>query len=103
MKNYENKLLYIVLFVFSMGLFSACEDNLVAELETALDASTGFKTKQDVDAALLGCYNAVQNGNYYGLRFWALPDIYAGSITHTGTFPSLLSSQIATYLLIIRN
>ncbi|MFN7116545.1 MAG: RagB/SusD family nutrient uptake outer membrane protein, partial [Saprospiraceae bacterium] len=51
-------------------------------------ASTGFKTKQDVDAALLGCYNSLQSGNYYGLRIWALPDVYTGTLTHTGTFPS---------------
>ena len=85
MKNILNK--FLVLF-FTVSIFSACEDNLVAELETALDASAGFTTKQDVDAALLGCYNSLQNGNYYGLRFWALPDVYTGTLTHTGTFPS---------------
>jgi len=97
----KNKLLYIFLFAFSIGLFSACQDNLEAELETALDASTGFKTKQDVDAALLGCYNAIQSGNYYGLRFWALTDIYAGSLTHTGTFPSF--AQFANRSLLADN
>ncbi len=73
--------------------FTACDKNIELEPETALDGTAGFKTKQDVDAALIGCYSALQSGNYMGLRYWALSDMYADIIAHTGTFPSF--AQIA--------
>ncbi len=44
-------------------------------------------------AAILGCYNSVQSGNYYGLRYLLFPDLHGAgtanmNIRHTGTFPS---------------
>ncbi len=84
----KNNLLKILALIVAVQFFPACESNLEIEPFTALDASVGFKTKQDVEAALLGSYNALQSGNYYGLRSWALGDLYAGTLIHTGTFPS---------------
>ncbi|HMO40336.1 MAG TPA: RagB/SusD family nutrient uptake outer membrane protein [Saprospiraceae bacterium] len=84
----KNNLLKILALIVTLQFFSACEKNLELDPFTALDATAGFTTKQDVEAALLGCYSAVQSGNYYGLRMWAMGDVYTGTLTHTGTFPS---------------
>lgn len=98
MKKAFIKILALLLVVLAMP---SCEKNLDLEPWTALDASSGFKTKQDVEAALLGCYNSLQNGNYYGLRFFALADIHAGTLTHTGTFPSF--AQFSTRNILANN
>jgi len=97
----KNKFLIILAFVFALPFFQGCKENLELDPFTALDASIGFKTKQDVEAALLGCYSAVQNANYYGLRFWAFGDLYTGTLTHTGTFPSF--AQFANRNLLANN
>ena len=89
-----NNFLKILVLVFLVGSFTACEDNIEVVPQSALDGAAGFKTKQDVDAALIGCYSALTSGNYMGLRTWALPDVYADNLIHTGTFPSF--AQIAT-------
>jgi hypothetical protein len=78
----------ISIIIAAFGFFQACDNNLELEPYTALDASVGFKTKQDVDAALLGAYNAIQSSNYFGLQLQVLPDLYADNINHTGTFPT---------------
>lgn len=78
----------ILAFLALVGLVPACEGNLELEPYNSLDASTGFKTKQDVDAAMLGAYNAIQSSNYYGLQMQVLSDLYADVVSHTGTFPT---------------
>jgi starch-binding outer membrane protein, SusD/RagB family len=78
----------ISIIIAAFGFFQACDNNLELEPITALDASVGFKTKQDVDAALLGAYNSIQSSNYFGLQLQVLPDLYADNINHTGTFPT---------------
>jgi starch-binding outer membrane protein, SusD/RagB family len=67
---------------------ASCEKNIEIDPESALDASAGFKTKQDVEAALMGCYSNLQSANYTGLRYWLLGDLHADILTHVGTFPS---------------
>ncbi len=56
----------ILALAVAVSAFPACESNLELEPYTALDASTGFKTKSDIEAALLGSYNAIQNSNSIG-------------------------------------
>jgi len=74
--------------LLTVSLFNACDENIELDPISQLDGANGFQTKQDVDAALIGCYGALTNGNYMGLRYFALPDLYADILTHTGTFPS---------------
>jgi hypothetical protein len=69
-------------------VFSSCEKIIDQQPQTALSAETAYTTRQGVEAGLLGCYNALQSTSYYGLEFWALSDMYAGVIVHTGTFPT---------------
>lgn len=91
----------IFAFIAMLGLVPACEGNLEVEPYNSLDAATGFKTKQDVDAALLGAYSAIQNSNYYGLQMQVLPDLYADILSHTGTFPTY--AQVANRQLLADN
>lgn len=69
-------------------VFSSCEKIIDQQPQTALSAETAYTTRQGVEAGLLGCYNALQSTSYYGLEYWALSDMYAGVIVHTGTFPT---------------
>ena len=78
----------ILAFLAAVALVPACESNLEIEPYNSLDAAGGFKTKQDVDAALLGAYSAILSSNYYGLQMQVLPDLYADVLSHTGTFPT---------------
>ncbi|MBU0694940.1 MAG: RagB/SusD family nutrient uptake outer membrane protein [Bacteroidetes bacterium] len=94
-------------------LVSSCKDDYLNQKpQAALDATTAYTDAASVKSGLLGIYGQTasstsvtgggfQNGNYYGLRYWALTDLYAGSITHTGTFPSF--SSIANGLILADN
>lgn len=83
------KMLYkILLFSTSIFMLTACEKVVDLAPETSLDATTAYNNRQGVEAGLLGCYNALQSTSYYGLEYWALSDMYAGVISHTGTFPT---------------
>jgi hypothetical protein len=83
------KMLYkILLFSTSIFMLTACEKVIDLAPETSLDANTAYTNRQGVEAGLLGCYNALQGTSYYGLEYWALSDMYAGVISHTGTFPT---------------
>jgi starch-binding outer membrane protein, SusD/RagB family len=79
----------------AVSLLSAtsCTKILEQQPGSSLDASTAFTTPQTVAAGVAGIYNGLQSGNYYGLRYWALTDLYADIIRHTGTFPSF--AQVA--------
>lgn len=67
-----------------MILFSSCEKVLdikpVIELadEIALNSTVGL------DAALIGAYHKLQDGDLYGGRFWVSPDMIAGSVKISG-------------------
>jgi starch-binding outer membrane protein, SusD/RagB family len=97
----KHNFLKILALIMTVQFFPACESNLEIEPFTALDGSVGFQTRQDVDAALLGCYSSIQSANYYGLRYWAFGDLYTGTLTHTGTFPSF--AQFANRNLLANN
>ncbi len=68
----------------SVLLVSSCEKvmdvNPVVELadEIALSSTAGL------DAALIGAYNKLQNGDLYGGRYWVSPDMIAGSVKISG-------------------
>lgn len=81
------KILYSLLVV---GLVAtSCEKKLLEqEPGSSIDASTAFTTESGVIGGVNGIYSLLQSGNYYGLRYWALSDLYADVLRHTGTFPS---------------
>ena len=81
-------------FLLALGLGStACDKAVDVTPQNSLNASTGFKTPQDVNAGLLGCYSTIQNTNYYGLRYQLFADMEADNARWTGTFPTF--GQIA--------
>lgn len=80
--------------LLTLGLaLGSCDKVLDVQPQNNLDASSGIKTRQDADAALRGCYDALQSVNYYGLRYESFADLISGNIRHTGTFPTF--AQIA--------
>ena len=81
------KKILLPIVVLSLGLGS-CSKILDQQPQSSLDAATAYTTRQGVEAGLLGSYNTLQSGNYYGLRFWALGDLETDILQHTGTFPS---------------
>ena len=83
------KMLHKILLLSTLvGLLTACEKVVDQKPETTLDATTAYNNRQGVEAGLLGCYSSLQSTSYYGLEYWALTDMYAGVIAHTGTFPT---------------
>ncbi len=88
----KNKLAGLLVGV-SLLSATSCTKILDQEPGSSLDASTAFTTRQAVAAGVAGIYNGMQSGNYYGLRYWMLTDLYADVLRHTGTFPSF--AQVA--------
>jgi hypothetical protein len=86
--------------LLALGLGAgSCEKILDQTPQNSIDASTGFKTRQDAEAGIRGCYDAMQSANYYGLRYQTFADLISGNIRHTGTFPTfaqIYQNQILT-------
>ena len=73
--------------LLTLGLsFSACDKAINIEPSNAVSSDTGFSTKEDMAAGLLGCYNALQSSDYLGLAFESMADLISGDIRHVGTF-----------------
>jgi len=78
---------YIFYFLFTgVFLVSSCTSNIEVQPIAQIDASAGYQTKSDIDAALTGCYNELTNANYNGIRYWALCDLAGDNLNWTGTF-----------------
>ena len=81
MKAIKYKIAALAVSVF---LISSCEKvmdvNPVVELadEIALNSTLGL------DAAMIGAYNKLSNGDLYGGRYWVSPDMIAGSVKISG-------------------
>ena len=73
--------------LLSLGLaVGACEKAVNVEPFNSVSSDTGFTTRQDAAAGLLGTYDALQAGDYYGLSFPSVSDLISGDIRHVGTF-----------------
>ncbi|TGE10360.1 RagB/SusD family nutrient uptake outer membrane protein [Hymenobacter fodinae] len=71
-----------------VSLASSCDKLLDVKPQASLPAETALTTKQGVEAALIGAYDAVQSGNYWGLRYILFADMGADNVRWTGTLPS---------------
>ncbi len=80
----------IIYLIISGGLLAStsCKKILDQKPQSSLDATTAYTTKSGVEAGLLGIYDGVSGGDYYGLAQWIYPDLYADNLSHTGTFPT---------------
>lgn len=74
-------------FLLTMGLaVGACDKAINVEPSNSISSDTGFTTKEDAAAGLLGAYDAVQSSDYDGLAFPTIADLITGDITFRGTF-----------------
>ena len=73
--------------LLSLGLaVGACDKAVNVQPTNDIGSDAGFRTKEDAAAGLLGCYNALQNGDYDGVGFPSLVDLLAGDIREVGTY-----------------
>lgn len=83
-------------------LVTSCTDNYLNQKpQASLDATNAYTDAASINAGILGAYSGLQSANYYGLRYWALTDLYANTLTHTGTYPSF--AQINNKLILADN
>lgn len=75
------KIAYIsVLMIIILG---ACEV-LDVKPYHSIPADEAITNAQQVESAILGCYDALQSGGYYGLNFMVFGDLSADNLTHVG-------------------
>jgi hypothetical protein len=80
------KLLYIILPALLIG--TSCKKTLDQQPQAALDASTGYTTRQGIEAGIIGVYDGLQQTGYMTLNYLIFPDLYADNLAWTGTFPT---------------
>ena len=67
-----------------MILFSSCEKILEVKPVIELADEIALNSTVGLDAALIGAYHKLQDGDLYGGRFWVSPDMIAGSVKISG-------------------
>ena len=73
--------------LLSLGLaVGACDKAVNVQPTNDIGSDAGFSTKEDSAAGLLGCYNALQDGDYDGVGFPSAVDLLAGDIREVGTY-----------------
>ncbi len=77
------KYIYIA-FAAGMILFSSCEKVMDVQPVVELADEVALNSTVGLDAALMGAYNKLQNGDLYGGRYWVSPDMIAGSVKISG-------------------
>ncbi|RZJ93310.1 MAG: RagB/SusD family nutrient uptake outer membrane protein [Hymenobacter sp.] len=83
--------------LLSLGLgLGACDKALNVEPQNNISSDKGYSTKEDAAAGLLGCYDGLQNTNYYGASFPSDIDMVSNNIIEVGTYNT-------TYGLIAQN
>ncbi len=74
----------IVAFLAGLVIFSSCEKVLEVKPVVELADEIALNSTAGLDAALMGAYNKLQNGDLYGGRYWVAPDMIAGSVKISG-------------------
>lgn len=73
--------------LLSLGLaVGACNKAVNVEPSNAITSANGYATRDDVTAGLLGCYDALQATDYYGVAYPSMVGLISGEITFKGTF-----------------
>ena len=73
------------ILVFILLLTSACESNLDLRPKMQVSADEAFSNKENVYAALLGCYDGLQLQHYYGRNLIIVGDIASDNTVADGT------------------
>ncbi|RZJ95140.1 MAG: RagB/SusD family nutrient uptake outer membrane protein [Hymenobacter sp.] len=73
--------------LLSLGLgLGACDKAINVEPQTSINADAGYSTPADAAAGLNGCYDGLQNTNYYGASFPSDVDMVSNNIIEVGTY-----------------
>ena len=83
------KVLYaLAAAVLLAGSLTSCDSKLDIKPVNNVDAAQALLTSSDVEAALVGCYAGLQNGEAYGGYIQLMSDLLAdnGEVTFVGTF-----------------
>lgn len=72
-------------FALTLGL-AGCDKALDVQPRNAIDSATGYTTKEDAAAGLLGCYDAVQNTDYQGVAYSTMCELISGNELEVGTY-----------------
>jgi len=73
--------------LLTLGLaVGSCDKAINVQPSNSISSTSGFTTKEDAAAGLLGAYDAVQSSDYCGLAFPTMSDLISGDITFRGTF-----------------
>jgi starch-binding outer membrane protein, SusD/RagB family len=84
----KNTIIYKISFVALLFIATNCADNLSIEPANSIDESNALKTSADVEALLVGAYDALGSGNLYGGNILRDAELLAdaGEIIWDGTF-----------------
>ena len=72
-------------FALVLGL-DGCNKALDVLPQVAVSSDTGYATKEDAAAGLIGCYDAVQANDYQGVAYSSLGELISGNEREVGTF-----------------
>lgn len=75
--------LILILCLFFM--VSCSKDFLDLQPEQAVSMNQALVTMSDFNAAITGCYDGLQSGNYYGKFFIMTPDVMSDDLKGSGT------------------
>lgn len=70
-----------ILLIFVMIVAWSC-DVLEVEPKSSIEASTAFKTKEDIEKGILGAYSYFPAFSYYGRSNVIFPDLAADNLSH---------------------
>ncbi len=75
---------YIVLFFAILVTFSSCEDFLDIEPRDEINSASALETAENMQTAIIGCYDRMQSGYLYGGRLWVAGDMIANNVKISG-------------------
>lgn len=77
--------------LLSLGLGTvACDKAINVEPSNSVSSDTGFTTKEDAAAGLLGVYDGLQLTDYYGVGYPTISDLISTDEAAVGTFTNTL-------------
>ncbi len=85
------KVLIKTFVVFALIVsITSCTKNLDIEPKQSIDLTTAFKTEEELEQGLIGCYSILGGGSLYGTNLIMLPELIAadGNAEWWGTFTS---------------
>ncbi len=74
----------IATWITVLTVLSSCEKVLDVKPVVELADEIALNSTAGLDAALMGAYHKLQNGDLYGGRYWVAPDMIAGSVKISG-------------------